>query len=134
MRFALPSVLFLLGGCTSDHCLELLTDGVQPSATTWIAAAAYRDEESRATLRFFQQGPRNPALHTAACTGPVGGESWRLLVWFDDSGQAPGETYCKDLLENPDTDCTPRPGQPFGETRFHFGSGINTVTVTIHPP
>ena len=124
-----------LGGCSNERCLELLTDGLQPSATTWITAAGYIENESRPSLLFGLHGVLPPGTHTAACTSPGPGETCRLLVWFDDSGQSPWDTYCKDLVDNPDADCSPRPGQPFGEKPFRFGArGLTTVTVTIHPP
>jgi len=137
MRSGLAGVLLLvLCGCSDERCLELHTDGVQPSDTTWIVAAGTQEDEPRPGMFMFvppgSQPP--PGWHTASCIGAFGGATWHLLVWFDDSGQDPQETYCRDPAEHPDADCSPRPGQPFGEKTFHFGRGLNTVTVTVHPP
>ncbi|HEY1905357.1 MAG TPA: hypothetical protein VGG91_04920 [Myxococcaceae bacterium] len=129
-------IVLAVGGCSNERCLELRTDGVQPSPTTWIVASGTQEDEPRPSMFVFLPPEGPPAgVHTAACIGAFGGATWHFLVWFDDSGQSPSDTYCKDLLENPSAaDCSPRPGQPFGEKTFHVGRGLNTVTVTIHPP
>jgi len=125
-----------LCGCSNERCLELLTDGLQPSSTTWITAAGYREGESRASLYMgFGRLPPAPRTHIAGCSSPDDDETWRLLVWFDEGAQSPFDTYCKDLVDHPETDCSPRPGQPYGEKTFRFaGRGLTTVTVTIHSP
>ena len=70
----------------------------------------------------------------ATCSSPGADETWKLVVWFDDGAENPFDTYCN-AIENPETDCSPRPGQSFGEATFRFaGAGLTTVTVTIHPP
>ena len=133
---ALAILVTACGPFSDERCLELLTDGLPPSATTWITAAGYRQDESRASM-YVGPGQFRVAegSHSAACISPGNDETWRLLVWFDDAAASPFDTYCKDLLDNPDVDCSPRPGQPFGEKTFRFdGRGLTTVTVTIHQP
>ncbi|HET9156807.1 MAG TPA: hypothetical protein VFN91_09085 [Myxococcaceae bacterium] len=132
-----PALGILIGlvGCSNERCLELLTDGIQPSATTWISAAGTREGDSRASLWVGSRGVLAAGTHAASCTNPGGDETLNLVVWFDDSAQSPFDTYCKDLVENPATPCGPQPGQPFGEKSFRFaGAGLTTVTVTIHQP
>ena len=128
-------ILIGLGGCSNERCLEVLTDGVQPSATTWVSVAGTREGDSHPTMFQGSRGALPPGNHLAGCTSPGADETWNLVAWLDDSGQIPAGTYCKDLVANPDTVCGPQPGQPFGDKSFRFGgSGLTTVTVTIHPP
>ena len=128
---ALTMLATAIAGCGYDHCLQVLTEGLQPSQTTWVVWAESAPGETIATASFAsgQQGQSQ----LASCRSPGVGGIWRVVVWYDDSGTSPFETYCG--VDRPRGNCTPQPGQPFGEKSFESpGSGFTKVSVTIHSP
>jgi hypothetical protein len=100
MRRALL-LLVVAAGCgaapgADERCLEIQIAGLQPGQDTWVVEAEYvgtsQTPLSVGALRgFLVQG-----WHGTSCTSPQADETWRVVVWYDDSGTYPLDTYCKD--------------------------------------
>jgi len=123
------------GAGGGEQCLEVLTDGVQPSATTWVTWAGYDGTSMTPSFVGGRRGQLPAGWHEATCTRPGTEGTFRLVAWLDDGTSSPFDTYCKATVAADLTACSPRPGEPSGEATFFFrGSGLTTVTVTLHPP
>jgi hypothetical protein len=131
-RLGVAALAAVLIGCGSanEQCLEILTSGLAPGASTNVVSTGFL---CGSDVIQFVRGTTGSLMgwHDVACTSPgERDEMYRLVTWFDDGVESPFATYCADING---ISCHPQPGQPSGEVTFLFPArGYTVVTVPIH--